>query len=299
MFVLLALITMLLFIGHANATEWQYYDHNYCLKFDGTDDYVSCSSVVYGGRTDALTIQLWVKPNQTIEIGSNTDYGHTLGAIMTCTATWVSSGSQSEGGWALYFDFSDGHLYFKYRPHSSIYVLSPITIGTNRDFWNSCSWYNIVVTYSSGSGLAIYVNDAIDKTTPPDGNPIRYDTSALQIGGYPSADYMFQGLIDEVRIWNVSRTPNEVGDCWDRVLNASECHNSRLVGYWRFDEGTGMQSEDFSLQGNNASIADKPYDPTWVIVPEFPSFLILPLFMTATLLAVIVYRRKRAAMRDR
>jgi len=29
------------------------------------------------------------------------------------------------------------------------------------------------------------------------------------------------------------------------------------------------------------------------IIPEFPSFLILPLFMIATLLAVIVFRRKR------
>jgi hypothetical protein len=28
------------------------------------------------------------------------------------------------------------------------------------------------------------------------------------------------------------------------------------------------------------------------IIPEFPSFVILPLFMIATLLAVIVYRRK-------
>ena len=30
------------------------------------------------------------------------------------------------------------------------------------------------------------------------------------------------------------------------------------------------------------------------IVPEFPSFLILPLFMTATLIAVIIYRRKHS-----
>jgi hypothetical protein len=29
-----------------------------------------------------------------------------------------------------------------------------------------------------------------------------------------------------------------------------------------------------------------------IIIPEFPSFLVLPLFMIATLLAVIVYRRK-------
>ena len=29
-------------------------------------------------------------------------------------------------------------------------------------------------------------------------------------------------------------------------------------------------------------------------IPEFPSFLILPLFMIATLLAVIIYRRKHS-----
>ena len=41
------------------------------------------------------------------------------------------------------------------------------------------------------------------------------------------------------------------------------------------------------------------HDPTYVAylftaIPEFPSFLILPLFMIATLLAVIVYRRKHS-----
>jgi len=35
------------------------------------------------------------------------------------------------------------------------------------------------------------------------------------------------------------------------------------------------------------------YQHQYHVIPEFPSFLILPLFMVATLLAVIVYRRKR------
>ena len=34
------------------------------------------------------------------------------------------------------------------------------------------------------------------------------------------------------------------------------------------------------------------YQHQYHVVPEFPTFLILPLFMTATLLAVTVYRRK-------
>jgi hypothetical protein len=33
------------------------------------------------------------------------------------------------------------------------------------------------------------------------------------------------------------------------------------------------------------------------VIPEFPSFLILPLFMIATLLAVIVYTKKRIVIK--
>jgi len=44
--------------------------------------------------------------------------------------------------------------------------------------------------------------------------------------------------------------------------------------------------------GNSTYPSRISYDGTAFYVPEFPSFLILPLFMTATLLAVIVYRRK-------
>jgi len=46
---------------------------------------------------------------------------------------------------------------------------------------------------------------------------------------------------------------------------------------------------------NNAyphPVMDDGY-PDQLVIPEFPLFLILPLFMTATLLAVIVYKRKR------
>jgi len=286
-FVFFGLTTMLLLVGYVDATSWQDYSGNHCLSFDGIDDYVSCSSQAY--RAEALTIELWVKPNYTIQTGSNTSYGHMLGAIISSTATWVGLES-GQGGWALYFDYSDGHLYFKYRKAS--YYIEIITVGTNRDVWYSTSWYNIIVTYSGGSGLTFYVNKTIDKTTPPDWLQIQYDTSKLEVGGYSNSGYMFQGLIDEVRLWNVSRTYSEISDCWNRVLNDTECNSPRLVGYWRFDEGVGMESEDFSLQGNNASLGLAPYDPAWVIIPEFPSFLILPLFMMATLLAVMAYKRK-------
>lgn len=48
----------------------------------------------------------------------------------------------------------------------------------------------------------------------------------------------------------------------------------------------------FDKAGNNVTKDGTSVDYTYVIVPEFPSFLILSLFMIATLLAVIAYRRK-------
>ena len=41
-------------------------------------------------------------------------------------------------------------------------------------------------------------------------------------------------------------------------------------------------------------VIDENNKDNYPIVPEFPSFLILPLFMIATLLAVVVYRRKHS-----
>jgi hypothetical protein len=51
---------------------------------------------------------------------------------------------------------------------------------------------------------------------------------------------------------------------------------------------TLMVMDDFGVTSNNTQQAVMQV----IVVPEFPSILVLPLFMIATLLAVIVYRRK-------
>jgi len=51
-------------------------------------------------------------------------------------------------------------------------------------------------------------------------------------------------------------------------------------------DGSGIWGTPYVINENNQD--------TYPIVPEFPSFLTLPLFMVTTLLAVIVYRRKHS-----
>jgi hypothetical protein len=67
-----------------------------------------------------------------------------------------------------------------------------------------------------------------------------------------------------------------------------------------FDKQTGVMvewyTERFPLSNPNekTSLQWKIKDSNVWTVPEFPSLLILPLFMIATLLAVIAYKKKRA-----
>ena len=60
---------------------------------------------------------------------------------------------------------------------------------------------------------------------------------------------MFNGKIDEVRIWNVARTESQIQNTMNTILSPEyySTSDSGLVGYWRLDEGTGQTAEDLSV----------------------------------------------------
>jgi hypothetical protein len=62
-------------------------------------------------------------------------------------------------------------------------------------------------------------------------------------------------FIAEVRIWNVSRTEDEIADCAQRPLTAAEMLLPELVGYWKCADGSGATLADSSGGGNAGSIS--------------------------------------------
>lgn len=83
---------------------------------------------------------------------------------------------------------------------------------------------------------------------------IYQDALAMNIGRQqPSAcqcNY-FNGAMDELRIWNVARTPAEIAANYYRSVAVN---SPGLAAYYKFDEGTGTLTADATANGNNGTL---------------------------------------------
>ena len=78
-----------------------------------------------------------------------------------------------------------------------------------------------------------------------------------------------------------------------RTLDESEVTNPNLVGYWRFDEGTGITTEDFSSYGNDATLLNdiEWYSPSVSIIPEFSNISIVVICALIVIPIAIIKRK--------
>lgn len=84
---------------------------------------------------------------------------------------------------------------------------------------------------------------------------------------------------------------------WTDIINMTNLKDDIWQGnISSFPVGTNVTYAIIAYDniGNSVSSEDQGYTFEYPVIPEFPSFLILPLFMIASLLAVIVCKRKRS-----
>ena len=68
----------------------------------------------------------------------------------------------------------------------------------------------------------------------------------------------FNGLIDEVRIWNTSLTQSQIRDRMCQKITSSDALYSNLVAYYNFDESTGTTAFDGTINANNGTLVNTP-----------------------------------------
>ncbi|MCK4891121.1 MAG: LamG domain-containing protein, partial [Candidatus Pacebacteria bacterium] len=148
------------------------------MSFDGSDDYVFVGNDASLNITDAITIEAWIK--------SNTIVGYD---------TVVRKNN------AYTFRLSDGkvQLYLWGLTDTSGISETTLSIG---------NWYHVTGTYD-GSYIKIYINGIQDISDGSSGN-IAVTIDDLLIGITPGLSFEFDGLIDDVKIYNYALTAEQI-----------------------------------------------------------------------------------------
>jgi hypothetical protein len=174
--------------------------------FDGVDDYAQLSGTF--GNTAEMTIEAWYKLDAST--------GDFQAIVSSDAATFSHFQLNPSGAGSIIAAYTDvGAIGF---PIS----LVPTTFG---------AWQHLAVSVQSGN-TRLYVNGVQVGTT----NTIAFTniltSSNVSIGrGFGSGRY-FDGAIDEVRIWNVARSQDELRENMHLTLKGNE---TGLVSYYQFN----------------------------------------------------------------
>jgi hypothetical protein len=182
-----------------NSPQWVNGISGNALLFSGSNNVAvpsSTSLAMSGGA--AMTLEGWIKPSAAIDSSTLlltvVDYGNKYG--------FQASGTpDSSGGISIGF-FVDTTKYG---------TSSPRAFSTTKQ-WNVNTWYYIVGTYD-GSNIKIYVNGELETTVQSSGTLTGNAGYPLSIGSYyQGGRFYFAGTIDEVKIYNYARTPQQIAD---------------------------------------------------------------------------------------
>ena len=144
-------------------------------------------------------------------------------------------------------------------------------------------WYHVACTYDQATRTArIYLNGELTDESKDVGvtgssEENRINLAMRGMEGATNSEYEFfigksyndyrplQGSIAEARVWSVARTQQEI---WDNMYRITDPENHpELIGYWKFDEGSGNTVHDYSLYGNHGTAQN---DITWNTSIEIP-----------------------------
>ncbi|MBL7032833.1 MAG: VCBS repeat-containing protein [Candidatus Delongbacteria bacterium] len=101
------------------------------------------------------------------------------------------------------------------------------------------SLLHVAATYDGTGEVAIYLNGTpqlLEQTVLPDGPLMDNLDLDLFIGNSIAQNTAFQGMLDEIRLWEIVRSASEIEEWLHSDLHGFE---PGLVADWQFDEGNG------------------------------------------------------------
>jgi|21_taG_2_1085346.scaffolds.fasta_scaffold33068_2 hypothetical protein len=249
-------------------------------SFSGSFDGVGDIATVIGSEIDghplkptaAMSASCWVK----LDADTYTTSGnkHIMGNIYT-------------GGWGVYIVNSGGNdtiLHFEVgvTAGGDTYNYIDSTVANTQTDAMGTNWAHIAVTFD-GTTAKIYVNNSTTGVTAvaqSSGSPTTIDYTnngnAAQIiefamGASAQHGDGMHGLLDDVAVWNTALDSTNIGVIYNsgspfdlRYDSGGYDQSDKLIGYWTFDDGQGVEVGDWSNIYNHPALlaADATFSTT-------------------------------------
>ena len=209
---------------------------NKALHFDGATGYVNCGTSSSLRPTNAITVEAWVRTNTS----SNTNGSGII--------TNLQDNGTAESGFGF---LCYGDVMWWLQTVGGETSASGVNSAYPRHQIPINQWTHIAGTYD-GQMLRLFINGTQVATMPKTGAiNWTYLPLALTIGKYydDNENIFFKGDVDEVRIWNVARTAQEINSTKDVELSGRE---NGLIAYYNFNGGK------YATLSDNSDLALSP-----------------------------------------
>jgi hypothetical protein len=208
------------------------------LDFDGVNDEVNCGNTVGNFGTSNFTIEMKFKVTGTGKVLISKRLG------CNCSNFWNLSVN------------SIGKLEFEMREEAC----ANSSLAATNAVVNDNNWHYVAVV-REGTILKIYIDGVLD--IPNGWSPQNFfNTANLTLGNSSCSNVDYTGQMDEVRIWNIARSANDINLLKNASLTGQE---SGLQTYFDFNHpmataagtNTGMTGlEDRTSNNNDGTLAN-------------------------------------------
>jgi prepilin-type N-terminal cleavage/methylation domain-containing protein len=204
-----------------NGSSWSDGKYGNASILDGVNDYVQVNNNALINNMSQSTISFWIKLN-------------------SLSSSQIPISKDGDSGYYIQIN-SNGQPYIRYGSAvTHVGSVGTITTGT---------WTYLTMVYN-GSTLVLYKNGVLLSGSSSGTPPVSQDDK-LWIGGYSANggaapnSYFVNGLIDNTRIYNYARTPEQI---------AWEYNEGLPYAHWKFDESSGTIAYDSSGNSKNATL---------------------------------------------
>jgi len=233
--------------------------------------------------TDALTFEAWVSSSDFCSAGTLMSYAK------QSTSTAMESQRRADYNHFVIFDTRNvlachDFEYLDLYPDPEM-ISCHASLGSGETaslVERTGSWHHVAVTWSAGDeGMMRIYKDGLLMVESRTGKTATLDPhGALMLGGEQDCfggctdpGQGFNGLLDEVRIWRVARSQEEILKSM-RLASGLE-GNSDLVAWWKFDDADADNGQfqlhtvarDSSSYGNHLALQSPPTPQEAVLKP--------------------------------